>query len=149
MECAVGTAVRVTIEAGDSATRLHGTTIVRLIELLLRKWSEQQPQPFDLFRIQNSVKEIIVIVDRDQFSLGNVAEVRPCGQINCGRELGKKVFWNVEVEIEAGKVTLLLFQQFLNFEVRENHSTFRMVGVGQRLKTLGEYIPVGKRLRGH
>src|SRR5258708_13254785 len=133
MECAVGTGVGVTIEAGDSATRLHGTTIVRLIELLLRKWSEQQPQPFDLFRIQNSVKEIIVIVDRDQFSLGNVAEVRPCGQINCGRELGKKVFWNVEVEIEAGKVTLLLFQQLLNLQVRENHSSLSLLCCGSTL----------------
>src|SRR6266851_3938828 len=65
MECAVGPTVCVTIKAGDSAARLHGTTIVRLIELLLRKGSEQQPQPFDLLRIQNSVKQIIEIIDRD------------------------------------------------------------------------------------
>src|SRR5260370_25973163 len=136
MECAVGTAVRVAIEAGDSAARLHRTTIVRLIKLLLRKGSEQQPQPFDLLRIQNSVEQIIEIVDRYQFSLGNIAEVRPRGQINCGRELGKEVLRKIEVEIEPGKVTLLLFQQFLDFEVRENHSTFGMVGVGQRLKAL-------------
>src|SRR5712692_11940215 len=147
MECAVGPTVRVTIKAGDSAARLHRTTIVRLVELLLRKGSEQQPQPFDLLRIQNSVKQIIEIVDRDQFSLGNVAEVRARGQINCGRELRKEVFWKVEVEIEPGEVTLLLFQQFLDFEVWENHSPFRMVSVWQRLKPLREQVPVANLLR--
>ena len=43
VECAIGAAVGVTVQASDTAARLVGTAIVRLIELLLRERSKQQP----------------------------------------------------------------------------------------------------------
>jgi hypothetical protein len=65
MECTVASTIRVTIKAGYAAARLYRTTIVCLIELLLGKRSEQQPEPLDLLGIENPVKQIIVIFDSD------------------------------------------------------------------------------------
>ena len=61
-----------------------------------------------------------------------------------GPEVGirKKVFWKIEVQVEAGKVPLLLFYQFLNLELREDHASLGVVGMGQRQKALRKQVLV-------
>ncbi len=46
----VGVEVLMTVQAGHAETLIGGLAILRLVELLLRKWREQQPQPFHLHR---------------------------------------------------------------------------------------------------
>ena len=48
----IGMAVDVAIETGDAAAWLHRAAIVGLIELLLRKRRQEQPQAFQLLRIE-------------------------------------------------------------------------------------------------
>src|ERR1700720_2588381 len=126
VECAIGAAVRVTIQASHTTAWLVGTAIVGLIELLLRERCKQQPQSLDLLGIEDAVEQVEKVCNREQLSLGDIAQVWPRGQVNCRRKFGKKMFGDVEIEIEPGQVALLLLHQFLEFELRKHHSTFRM-----------------------
>src|SRR6267378_2012214 len=65
MECPVCSTVRMTIKTGHTAARLFRTAVIGLIELLLRERGEQQSQPLDLFGIENAVKDLIEVIDRD------------------------------------------------------------------------------------
>ena len=90
MRRAIGVAVRMTIEASDATTRFLRTPILGLVELLLRERRQQQAQPLELFRIQDAVEELVVVLDGDQFALGDIAEVRTrrqkMGAGNSGRK---------------------------------------------------------------
>src|SRR5882757_914292 len=149
VESAIRASIRVTVETRDSAAGLVGTAIGGLIELLLRKRSEQQAEPFDLLRVENAIEQVVEVCDGDELSFGDVTEVRARRQINGGRKFGKKVVRDVEVEIEAGQVALLLLQNFFNFEFREDHSTFGVVGMRKRKESLREQIFIADLLRRH
>ena len=66
ISCQMGTgvcmAVRMTFEARDATAWTHGTTVFRLVELLLRERRDEQPQALELFRIQNPVEQFIIVV---------------------------------------------------------------------------------------
>src|ERR1039457_2070188 len=79
-------AVHVAIETGDAAARAFGTAVLGLIELLLRGRRHQEAESPELLRIQNSVEQFIVVVDCHQFALGDIAQIRPRGQINGWRK---------------------------------------------------------------
>ncbi len=49
---AVRVAVRVTVEARNALARLHRATVDRCVELLLRERRDEQPQSFELLRVQ-------------------------------------------------------------------------------------------------
>jgi hypothetical protein len=57
----IGTPILMAIKAGNSQTRMFRAAIRRLIELLLRKWRQQQPQAFQLFGIENAIKQRLVV----------------------------------------------------------------------------------------
>src|SRR5580765_3062419 len=79
-------AVRMTLEAGHAAAGTHAAPVLCLIELLLREWGDEQPQPLELFRIQYAVKQIIIVVEGHQVALGYVTQIRPGCQVHGGRE---------------------------------------------------------------
>src|SRR5215831_368197 len=120
MRGAVRVSVNVAIEAGDATMRARAAAVFRIVELLLWKRSDQQTQALDLLGVQNPVEELIRIGDRYQFPLRDIAQVRPRGQIDCWREFRQHMIRKIEVEIEASKVALLLFLDFVNVELREN-----------------------------
>src|ERR1035437_175572 len=137
-EGAIGAAIRMAVQARHPAARLLRAPVDCFIELLLRKRSQQQPQAFNLLRVQNAGEHIVVVVDGDQLPLGHVAKIRPRGEVHCRGKLRQKALRNIEVQIEARQVAVLLFQQFLNFLCGKYHAALRMVGMWQRQKALGE-----------
>src|SRR5687767_13178697 len=102
-------AVRVTVETHDAAAGPLRTAILRLIELLLRKWRDEQAQSLELLRIQQAIEELIEIVDRDQLPLRYVAKIGSRREKNRRRKLRQQVIRQIEVEIESREVTLFLF----------------------------------------
>src|ERR1700687_5309645 len=140
MERPVCTTVRVTITAGHTPARLFRTPVICLIELLLRERREQQSESLDLFGIENPVEELVEVINRDQLSFCNVAQIGTRRQIDGGREFRKKMFGKIEVQVEASQVALLLFYHFLNLELREDHAPLGMVGMRQRQKSLRKQI---------
>src|ERR1035437_515435 len=132
VEGAIGAAIRMVVQARNPAARLLRAAVDRLIELLLRKRSQQQPQTFKLLRVQNSGEYLVVIVQGHQLPFGYVAKVRPRRQVYCRRKLRLKALRNIEVQIESRQVAVLLFQHFLNFLCGKYHATLGMVGMGQR-----------------
>ena len=95
-------------------------------------------RPSSLLGVQDAVEQLEEVLDRDQLALRDVAEVRPRGQEDGRRELGQEVLGDVEVEVEARQVALLLPLDLVDVELREDHPAFGVVGVGQRLEPVGE-----------
>ena len=139
MRGAVGVAVDVAIETGHAPARLFAAAIVRLVELLLREGRDEQPQPFQLLRIEEAVKQFVVVVDRHELALANVAQVQARSQIHRRREFRQKVIGQVEIEIEARQVAALLLLDFVDVELREDHAAFGMIRVRQGQEAAGEH----------
>src|ERR1700681_3858567 len=84
----VGVTVRVAIQAAHASARLLGAAILGLVELLLRKRRHQKTQSLKLLGIYYAVEQLIIIVDGDELTLRNIAEVRPLIEIDRRRKLG-------------------------------------------------------------
>src|SRR6476619_4866429 len=83
----VGMTIRVTIEAGHASARLLRAAILGLVELLLWKRRHQKPQTLELLRINDAVEQLVIVLDGDELTLRNVAEVRTLIEIDRRREL--------------------------------------------------------------
>src|SRR5207302_519399 len=73
--CRIGVAVGMTVKARHSSAGSFGTAVFRLVELLLRKWRHQQSKALDLLGIKNATESLIVIVDGDELSLGDISQI--------------------------------------------------------------------------
>jgi hypothetical protein len=87
----VGMAIRVAVEARCAAAWQLRAAVLRLIELLLRERSDEQSQAFQLLGSESAVEQLVIIVDRDELALRDVAEVgalimRYIGGGNSGRK---------------------------------------------------------------
>src|SRR5262249_44967885 len=76
MRGAVRVAVHVAVETGHASTGLLGSPILGLVELLLGKRGHQKPEAFELLGIEHPVEQLVEVHDRDQLSLGHIAQVR-------------------------------------------------------------------------
>ena len=88
--------------------RFDRPSVSGLIELLLGKGRDQQPQTFQLFGIENAVEELVVVGNGHELTLRNIPEVRAGGEVNRRWELGEKMLGKIVIEIESGQVTLFL-----------------------------------------
>src|SRR5262249_19752879 len=82
MRARVRMAVGMTVETTDTPTGALRAPVLGLVELLLRKRSEQQSQALELLGIQDSVEQLVVVLNGHQFPLRHVAETGPCREIN-------------------------------------------------------------------
>src|SRR6267143_4311437 len=73
---AIRAAIRMAVEAGHAEAGLFGAAIFGRVELLLWKGREQQTKSLQLLGIKNAVEYLVVVIDRNEFSLGNIPEVR-------------------------------------------------------------------------
>jgi hypothetical protein len=121
--------VRVTVETGNSPTGTLGAAVLGLVKLLLRKGTQQQPQALDLFRVQNSIEKFIVVVDSEQLAFGDVPEIGSRGEIDGCRKFRQDMIGQIKVEVESDEVTGFLPFRFFDMELREEHSSFGMVGM--------------------
>src|SRR2546430_13187341 len=74
MSAAIRMAVRMTFEAYDATTWAHRAPVLSSVELLLRERRDQQPQAFELFRIQYTVEQVVKVVKGHQLTLGHRSE---------------------------------------------------------------------------
>src|ERR1019366_6362905 len=119
---AVGMSVGVAIETGHPAAWSLGTAVAGLIELLLRKRRQQEPQSFDLLRVQNAVEQFKEIVDGHEFALRDVAQVQARSQKNGGGKLREKMVRQIKIQIEPGQIPPFLFLDFVNLKLRKDHA---------------------------
>src|SRR6266481_9593651 len=120
-------AVRVAIETRDAAARPLGAPILGLVELLLGERRQQQADALDLLGVQYAVQNLVVVVDREQLTLRDVAEIRPRREIDGRRKLRQKRVRQVEVEVEPREVAALLPLDLVDVELGEHHAAFGMV----------------------
>ncbi len=129
VERAIGVAVDVAVEAGDALHAIWSIrfSISRRVELLLRKLGDEQTQSVELLWIENAIEQIVEVVDGDELSLGNIAEIGARGQKDRRRKLGQEVIGDIKVHIETFQPRLLL-----DVRLREDHAAHGMGDVRQR-----------------
>jgi hypothetical protein len=109
----ISMSICVTVEAGNSPTGTLGAAVFGLVELLLRKRTQQQPQALDLFRVQDPIEKLIVVVDREQLPFGNVPEIGPRGEIDGCWKFRQDMIGEIKIEVEADEVTTFLSLRFM------------------------------------
>src|SRR3989442_3071869 len=144
MKCSGRVTVDVTIKTSYAAhsIRLLGFAIGSGIELLLRKLSHQQPQAFEMLGIQNAVEELVVVINSNYPSFGNIAQIGSGSQEDRRREFRQKPVRQIKVHVKAFQA-----RQRFDFSLRKDHAAYRMIDVRQR--PIGEYFPVADLLPRH
>ena len=77
VELTARVAIHMTIQARDSQAGLRGLSIVGRVEFFLREWRHQQTQAIELHGCQDVFEQAVIVVDRDHFASGDVAELGP------------------------------------------------------------------------
>jgi hypothetical protein len=75
-------AIGVTIETRHAQAGPIGAPVLGCIELLLRKLRQQESQALQLLRVDNAIEDLVVVVDRDQPTLGYITQIRARGQVD-------------------------------------------------------------------
>jgi hypothetical protein len=142
-------AVRVTIEAGRAAARLFRSAVLGLVVLLLRERRHQKAQALDLLRWQNAVEQFVVIVDRNELALRDVAEIGALIEVHRRRKLGQEVIRDIVIDIEPREIAGFLAVDLVDRETRKHETTFLVLRVRQRKEAWREQISVANLLRCH
>jgi hypothetical protein len=77
VELAACVAIYMTIQAGHPQAGLNSPSIVGRVELFLREWRHQQTQAIELHGCQDVFEQAVIVVDRDHFASGDVAQLGP------------------------------------------------------------------------
>ena len=101
----IGVAVCVAVEARDTLMCLHAPPVLRHVELLLRKGSDQQAKSLELLRIENLFEQPLEVVERDELSLRDVSQIRTRHEKYCRRKFWNEVIRKIEIEIEPREIT--------------------------------------------
>ena len=105
MRRGIGVAVRMAVEARDTLMRLHAPPVLRHVELLLWKRSDQQAKSLKLFWIENLFEQPLEVVERDELSCRDVSQIRTRHKKYCRRKFWNEVIGKIEIEIEPREIT--------------------------------------------
>src|SRR5216684_1687096 len=101
MKRRIGMKIGVAVEARHAKALVRRLAVLGLIEFLLGERRQQQAHAFELHRREDTHHQCIVILDREQASLGYVAQFGMRGEINGRRKLRREMVGQIEVDIEA------------------------------------------------
>src|SRR4029079_2046674 len=118
MELARRMPINVAVETGHAQTWMEAFAIIGRVELLLRKWCHQHPEPIELDRRQNILKEAIVVIDGDHFSSGYIAQFWTVTQKHGWRKFRQERGREVEIDIKT-----LQPWKHVDLHLREDHAT--------------------------
>src|SRR5262249_51962724 len=132
-------AIDMAIETSDAfhAVWVRCFAIVGGVELLLRELGYEQPHALHVLCVEDSLKNILEILNGYDSALRNVAQIGPRGEEHGGRKFWQKVFRQVEVDVEAFEP-----RELLDLMLREYHAAHGMIRMRQRQISLGEHALV-------
>src|SRR5580704_714927 len=97
---AVLVAVRMAIKASRAKAGNLRAAILGRIELLLREGRQQQAQPFQLPGSEKAIEQLVIIGERDQLALRDIAQIGARGQVDGWRKRGQEVIRQIEIYVE-------------------------------------------------
>src|SRR5688572_27976548 len=100
----IGMPVGVAVEAGNALMGLEAPSVVRQVELLLRKRRDEQSQAFQLLRVEEIPEEPLEVIQRDELPLGHVAEIWAGHHEDRRRYLRNQMIRQIEIEVEPRQV---------------------------------------------
>ena len=95
-----GVPVDMAVETGDAEARLAALAVIGRIEFLLRQRRQQNLQAVELDRGQDILEQTVKVIDRDNLTARDIAELWTVLQEDGRRELGQKSLGQVELDIE-------------------------------------------------
>jgi len=137
------------IEAGRAAARLLRSAILGLIVLLLRERRHQKTQAFDLLRRENAVEQLVVVFDRDELALRDVTEVGALIEVHRRWKFWQKMIRDVVLDVEPREIAPFLPLDLVDQEAWKHETALLMLGVRQRVESLGKRILIANLLRAH
>jgi len=75
---------------------------------LLGKRRDEQPQSFELFRVEHVLEELVEVAQRHQLTLRDVAEIWTRREVDRRGGLGQQMVGQIEVEVEPAEIALRL-----------------------------------------
>ena len=102
-------------------------SVGRGIELLLWKLRHQETQAFQLLGIKNAIEQFVEVVDGHHLPRDTSPRSGRRGQVHGGRELGKELVGQVEVDVEPFESG-----ELLNRLLRDDHPAHFVLWVRQR-----------------
>jgi hypothetical protein len=124
-------AVRMAIEASRAKAGNLRAAIVSRIELLLREGRQQQAQPFQLPGSEKAIEQLVVIGERDQLALRDIAQIGARGQVDGWRKRGQEVIRQIEIYVEPGQVSPVLGLDRVDQEVGKDEAASEWLGCGK------------------
>src|SRR6202035_5656489 len=110
------------IKAGGTLAGKLCAAILGRVELLLWKGCQQQAQPLQLPGRKNAIEELIVIGQRDQLALRDIAQIGTLCQIDGRRKLGQKMIRQIEINVEPLEVSPVLLLDRVDQEVGKDEA---------------------------
>ena len=146
---AVLVAVRVAVEARRTDAGQRRLAIVGGVELLLRERRQQQAQSFQLPGRENAVEHLVVVGERDQLALRDITEIGARGQVHRRRKRGQKAFGQIEIDVEAGQVAVVLPLYRVDRHFRKHKAAGRVEGMRQGKEALWPEAALTNLIRAH
>jgi hypothetical protein len=124
-------------------------SILGLVELLLGKGGEEQPQTFHLNGRQDSMHDIVVILNGEKFALGYISQIGSRCKKDGRRKFGDEMVRDVEVHVKALKRTPFHPFYLLDLVLRKDLAAGFVLDVRKGQKTLREKIFFPDLIRRH
>jgi hypothetical protein len=137
------------IKASRALAGELGAAVLDRIELLLRERRQQQAQPFELPRGKNAVEKLVVIGQRDQLALRDIAQISARGKVDRWRKLSQEVVRQIEINVEPLEVSPVLLLDRVDQEVRKDKAALLVLGVRQRIEALRIEVLIADLVRAH
>src|SRR5690348_12002558 len=134
--------VDMTVKASDTKARRGAFAVIRRVEFFLRKRRKQHLKPAKLHGCQDVLEKPVKIVDGDNFSTRNIAQLRPALKEYRRRKFRKERVGQIKVDIKP-----LQTGKHIDLHLRKNLSPCRLFRMRQRW--IGKEVLAAYLLRGH
>ena len=137
VELAAGVAIRMTIQARHAQAGLNSPSIAGRVAILLEGMASPKPQAIELYGCQEVLEQAVIVVDRDHFASGDIAQLGPALQKHRRRKLGQKGLGEVELNVVP-----LQPRKHLDLHRREDLATQPATLGDVRQRFIREDVPV-------
>src|SRR5260370_28198643 len=90
--------------------------------------------------MENAVKQIEIVLDGDELALRDVTEVGALIEVDRRRKFRQKMIGDVVIDVETREIASFLPFDLVDQEMRKYEAAFRMLGVRQRIESLGWHL---------
>src|SRR6266481_3044434 len=105
--------------------------------------------PSSCLGVRRPLKKLVIIGERDQLVLRDIAQIGARGQVDGRRKRGQELIRQIEIYVEPGQVSPVLVLDRLDQEVQKDEAALGMVGMRQGVEPLRIEIVLANLVQAH